>query len=73
MGALAAFTRTEGNFLSQTFLIGAVITFAVFGSVTIWAAFGAAIKGVLASPLARNTFNWFMASMLVLSLVPVLR
>jgi hypothetical protein len=39
----------------------------------IWAGFGAAIGRLLGNPRARIAFNWSMAGLLVLSLLPVLR
>jgi threonine/homoserine/homoserine lactone efflux protein len=38
----------------------------------IWAGFGAAIGRFLNSPRARRVFNWSMAGLLMLSLIPVL-
>jgi threonine/homoserine/homoserine lactone efflux protein len=38
----------------------------------IWAGFGTVIKRFLADPRARIAFNWSMAGLLVLSLIPVL-
>lgn len=41
------------------------------GFVVLWAAFGTGIGRLLATPRARKIFNWSMAGLLVLSLVPV--
>jgi threonine/homoserine/homoserine lactone efflux protein len=40
-------------------------------SVVIWAGFGTVIGRFLANPSARTAFNWSMAGLLVLSLMPV--
>jgi hypothetical protein len=40
-------------------------------SVLIWAAFGTAIGRLLGNRRARLVFNWSMAGLLVLSLIPV--
>ena len=48
-----------------------VLAAACFASVAIWAGFGAAIARFLGSPRARRAFNWSMAGLLVVSLLPV--
>jgi threonine/homoserine/homoserine lactone efflux protein len=57
--------------LLQTSVIAGVLATACLGSVVIWAAFGAAIGRLLRNPRARRTFNWSMAALLVVSLIPV--
>jgi threonine/homoserine/homoserine lactone efflux protein len=42
-----------------------------FASVVIWAAFGSVIAPYLVSERSRKVFNYSMAVMLVLSLIPV--
>lgn len=71
VGALAAYTTPHGNAL-ETAVIAAVLAAACLASLAIWAAFGAAIGRCLRNPRARMAFNWSMAGLLVLSLVPVL-
>jgi len=71
LGALTAFTTVGGDVLSQTSVIASVLAGACFASVVIWAGFGAAIARFLGSPHARRAFNWSMAGLLVLSLIPV--
>jgi threonine/homoserine/homoserine lactone efflux protein len=71
LGALAAYTTVEGDVLSQTSVIASVLAGACFASVVIWAGFGAAIARFLGSPRARMAFNWSMAGLLVISLIPV--
>jgi threonine/homoserine/homoserine lactone efflux protein len=71
IGALAAFTRLDGDVLRQTVVIALVLAAACGGSLLLWAGFGAAIARWLERPAARRGFNGAMAGLLVLSLVPV--
>lgn len=72
LGALAAFTTTGGDALWQTSLISGVLAAFCLLSCVAWAGFGAAIGRFIATPRARTMFNWAMAGLLVLSLLPVL-
>lgn len=71
IGALAAFTTVSGDMLWQTSVITAVLFAACLLSCAIWAAFGVAIGRFLGSARARTIFNYSMAGLLVLSLIPV--
>lgn len=71
IGALAAFTTVEGNVLAQTVLVAFVLAAACGVSLSLWAGFGAAIARWLERPGVRRVFNSTMATLLVLSLVPV--
>ena len=71
VGALAAYTTVGGNVLLETSVIASVLAAACFASVVMWAGFGVAIARILGSPRARMAFNWSMAGLLVLSLIPV--
>jgi threonine/homoserine/homoserine lactone efflux protein len=71
LGALATYITVGGNVLRQTSLIAAVLAAACLVSCVIWAGFGAVIGRFLANRRARTAFNWCMAGLLVLSLVPV--
>jgi threonine/homoserine/homoserine lactone efflux protein len=73
LGALAAFTTVGGDVPREIALIAAVLAAACLISCMVWAAFGTVIGRHLADPRARTAFNWSMAGLLVLSLVPVLR
>lgn len=58
-------------------LAGVATVAAVFGAVNlpsigVWAVMGQGLRGVLATPARLRAFNWTMAGLLVLSLVPVL-
>jgi len=71
LGALAAYTTVGGDVLWQTSVIASVLAAACLASVAIWAGFGAAIARFLGRPRARAAFNWSMAVLLALSLIPV--
>jgi threonine/homoserine/homoserine lactone efflux protein len=71
VGALAAYTTVGADLLLQTSVIAGVLAGACLASVMIWAGFGVAIARFLRNPRARRTFNWSMAGLLVISLVPV--
>lgn len=71
VGALAAYTTVGGDVLLQTLVITGVLTVACFASVVLWAGFGTAMASFLGTPGARKAFNWSMAGLLVLSLIPV--
>ena len=71
LGALAAYTTVGGEALWKISEIAAVLAAATFASVVIWAGFGAAIGRILDNPRARRAFNWSMAGLLVISLIPV--
>lgn len=71
LGALGAYTTVGGDVVWETSVIAAVLATACFLSVAMWAGFGAVIGRFLARPRARLAFNWSMAGLLVLSLVPV--
>lgn len=72
-GALAAYTTVGGNGAWETSLIAAVLAAFCLLSCVMWAGFGTAIGCFLAHPRARTAFNWSMAGLLVLSLIPVIR
>ncbi|HMR29332.1 MAG TPA: LysE family translocator [Geminicoccaceae bacterium] len=72
VGALAAFTSAGGDVLLQTVLIAIVLAAACLSSVVMWAGFGVAVTRRLAERRARVVFNWSMAGLLVISLIPVL-
>jgi threonine/homoserine/homoserine lactone efflux protein len=72
LGALAAYTTVGGKVMWETALIALVLALSCLLSAVIWAGFGSRIGRYLANPRARMAFNWSMAGLLVLSLVPVL-
>lgn len=72
LGAVAAYTTVGGQVVWETSLIALVLAASCLLSAAVWAALGARIARYLANPRARMAFNWSMAGLLVLSLVPVL-
>ena len=71
LGALAAFSTVGGDVLWESAVIALVLAMGCLISVMLWGGFGAAIGRFLARPTARLAFNYTMAGLLVLSLVPV--
>lgn len=71
VGALAAYTTAGGEGLLKTSVVAGVLAAACLVSVVVWAGFGAAIRRFLANPRIRVAFNWTMAGLLVISLIPV--
>lgn len=72
IGAISTYSSAGGNLLFETPAIAAVLAAFCMLSCLIWAGFGTVIGRFIATPRARMAFNWFMAALLVLSLVPVL-
>jgi threonine/homoserine/homoserine lactone efflux protein len=72
VGALTAYTTATGDVRRETAVIAAVNAVTCLVSVMIWAGFGAAIGRFLGNPRARQAFNWLMAGLLIISLIPVL-
>jgi threonine/homoserine/homoserine lactone efflux protein len=71
LGAAAAFTTVGGNLLLESALIAGVLAAFCLLSAAVWAGFGAVIGRYLATPHVRRIFNWSMAGLLALSLIPV--
>lgn len=71
LGALATYTTAGGNAVWETAIIAAVLATFCFASVAVWGGFGAAIGRFLRNPRIRIAFNWSMAGLLVISLIPV--
>jgi len=73
LGAVAAYSTVGGDVLWQTTVIAGVLAVACLASVVVWAGFGSVIGRYLADPRVRKAFNWSMAGLLALSLIPVFR
>ena len=71
VGTIAAYSTVGGNALRDTSVIAAVNAATCLMSVVLWGGFGTVIGRYLANPRLRAAFNWSMASLLVLSLLPV--
>jgi threonine/homoserine/homoserine lactone efflux protein len=72
LGAAAAFTTVGGNLMWESSLIALVLATFCLLSAALWAGFGTVIGRYLSHRRARMAFNWSMAGLLVLSLIPVL-
>ena len=72
-GAIAAFTSAGAGFHQQNLTIALTFFIVSFPSVGLWLLCGALLKRWLASPLARRRFNLVMATLLALSVVPVIQ
>ena len=60
-----------GDLLLESALIAAVLAAFCLLSAAVWAGFGTVIGRYLANPRVRRAFNWSMAGLLALSLIPV--
>jgi threonine/homoserine/homoserine lactone efflux protein len=71
LGTIAAYSTIGGNPWLETSVIVAVNAATCLVSVMLWAGFGTVIGRTLRNPRIRTLFNWSMAGLLVLSLLPV--
>jgi threonine/homoserine/homoserine lactone efflux protein len=71
LGAAATFTTVGGNLLLESALIAGVLAAFCLLSAAVWAGFGSVIGSYLADRRAQRAFNWSMAALLALSLLPV--
>ncbi|MFG6081780.1 LysE family translocator [Paracoccus litorisediminis] len=68
LGALSAYSAGAGG----EFAVALVFTLVNLPSVAIWAAMGQGLRGVLQDPRRLRLFNWAMAGLLILSVLPVI-
>lgn len=71
-GAVAAFTASGNEHLFQVVLVASTFLVLSFPSVGIWLIFGSWLKKYLKSERNQKIFNLTMASLLVVSVLPVL-
>ncbi len=71
-GAIAAFTTVGADFYTQNFTIALTFLIVSFPCVGLWLFFGSTLKKVLKSKQHRRMFNYSMAGLLVLSVIPVI-
>jgi threonine/homoserine/homoserine lactone efflux protein len=71
LGAAAAFTTLGSNLSLQSALIAGILAAFCLSSTAVWVGFGTVIGRYLANRQMRRAFNWSMAGLLVLSLIPV--
>lgn len=71
-GAIAAFTSSGGDLLTQQLIISLTFFIVSFPCVGVWLLFGSMLQNALNSQSHRRIFNLFMAGLLVLSVLPVM-
>jgi threonine/homoserine/homoserine lactone efflux protein len=72
VSAVATFTTVGGDLLTEVVMMTLIFLLISVPSTSTWALFGAVIARYLQSPIHLKVFNWSMAGLLVLSLVPSL-
>ena len=70
--AMAIYTDPQRPLLTVV-LVAAAFAIVNFPSVSVWAAFGAALRGFLADPVRLKWFNIAMGVLLAATLIPMLR
>ncbi|TRW96835.1 LysE family translocator [Paracoccus sp. M683] len=68
LGALSAYAAGAGGALG----VGVVFALVNLPTVSLWAAMGQGLRRLLAEPGRLRIFNWAMAALLVVSMLPVL-
>ena len=71
--AIAAYTSAGDGMYSQILIISLIFFSMTLPAVTLWLLFGAALQKRLKSRRQRRIFNLSMASLLILSVTPVIR
>ncbi|HEY9217956.1 MAG TPA: LysE family translocator [Phenylobacterium sp.] len=69
LSAVTTYAPAQG-YAANVMLVAAVFTLINLPCIASWAGFGVALRGLLARPGWLKAFNWTMAALLVLSLVP---
>jgi threonine/homoserine/homoserine lactone efflux protein len=70
--AIAAFTTSAGDINQQVINLTLIFITASIPSALTWLMFGVGLQQLLADPLWLRRFNYLMASLLILSMVPVI-
>lgn len=71
LGAITLYA-TGRDFVSVLWVAGAFALAGTFSALT-WTSFGTAVRRMLSNPARLRAFNWAMAALLLLSMIPVLR
>lgn len=71
-GAVAAYTSTASDIYVQVLFIALVFLLVSFPCLGSWLFFGVWLKRFLKDPLHQKIFNWCMASLLVISIIPII-
>lgn len=69
LGAISNFARPD-QMLLDVFLIAGILLLVGVPSITVWAGGGSMLQGILHKPRSLQLFNWTMAAVLVLSILP---
>lgn len=72
VGAVATFTTVGGDLFAEVLLMSLIFLLVTLPSTSMWAYFGTLIARYLHSPERLRLFNWSMAGLLLISLVPAL-
>lgn len=72
VGAVSTFTTVGGDLLTEVLIMSVVFMLITVPSVSTWTFFGTVIARYLHSPKHLRVFNWSMAGLLILSLVPAM-
>lgn len=72
IGAVSTFTTVGGDLFAEVLLISLIIMLVTIPCTGSWAFFGTVISRFLDTPLRLRAFNWSMAGLLLLSLVPAI-
>ena len=72
LSAVATYTLVNSTLTAQVLAIAGLAMIVTAASVVTWTMFGALLRRYLHTESRRRTFNYFMAAMLVLSIIPVL-
>jgi threonine/homoserine/homoserine lactone efflux protein len=72
VGAITTYTPLQGYF-TNVLIISTVFALINAPSVCVWAVFGSLLRNVLRNPVWLKVFNLLMATLLVLSLYPMLK
>jgi threonine/homoserine/homoserine lactone efflux protein len=71
LGAVSAYAGSGS--VAEVLTVGAVFCAVNLPSVALWAGMGEGLRGFLSAPARLRAFNWTMAGLLVLSIVPILQ
>ena len=72
LGAVTTYTTLSTDLWLQILVITLILALVGVASTSTWVLFGQIIRRYLTTPARRIAFNWTMAGLLVLSIVPVL-
>jgi threonine/homoserine/homoserine lactone efflux protein len=72
LSAVTTYTVVESSLVIQILALAGIALIVTIGSVTSWTLFGAMLRRYLHTDARRRAFNYSMAALLVVSIVPVL-